>query len=73
MAEGGTMTELLQKAMDAVSGLPPEEQDAIASLVLEELAWEKTLSSDSSQAKLEEMADEAHREFLAGKTEPLDY
>jgi hypothetical protein len=36
------MTQLLQKALDAVSRLDPAEQDAIAALILDELADTET-------------------------------
>jgi len=35
------MTQLLVQAIEAVQKLPPAEQDAIASLILQELADEK--------------------------------
>ena len=35
------MTKLLQKAVSAVSNLPEKEQDAIAAMILEELADEE--------------------------------
>jgi hypothetical protein len=36
------MTQLLQQALDAVNRLDPAEQDAIAALILEELAEAET-------------------------------
>jgi uncharacterized coiled-coil DUF342 family protein len=68
------MTELLKKAFEAVSKLPPEAQDAIAARVLMELEdesrWDEAFAR--SEDKLAQMADEAIEEFLAGKTLPLE-
>lgn len=68
------MTELLKKAFEAVSKLPPESQDAIAARILSELEdesrWDKAFAA--SQDKLSRMADEAIDEYKAGKTVPLE-
>ena len=68
------MTELLKKAFEAVSKLPPETQDAIAARMLMELEdesrWDEAFAG--SQDKLAEMADEAIEEFISGKTVPLE-
>ena len=68
------MTELLQKAFAEAAKLSREEQDALAAMLLEELAseqrWSKALAS--SQDKLSELADEALAEHRRGKTRPLD-
>jgi len=68
------MTELLQKAFDQAAKLPREEQDALASLVLDELASEArwTDAFAKSQDKLARLAEEARVEFRQGKTKPLD-
>jgi aspartate/glutamate racemase len=68
------MTELLKKAFDEAAQLPDDQQDAIASLLLEELksdrAWGQAF--DQSQDALEKLADEAIREHTAGSTDRLD-
>jgi hypothetical protein len=68
------MTELLQKAIEAVSKLPPESQDAIAARLLMELederSWDEAFAG--SQDKLARMADAALDEFKTGKTVPLE-
>jgi hypothetical protein len=68
------MTQLLEKAFAEASKLSPEEQDAFARWMLEELAdderWQK--SFELSADLLERMADEALTEHRAGKTEELD-
>jgi hypothetical protein len=68
------MTELLQKAFDEAAKLPREEQDALASLVLDELASEArwTDAFAKSQDKLTRLAEEARAEFRQGITKPLD-
>lgn len=64
------MTELLQKAIAEVNKLPPEQQDELAALILEELSseqrWESAFA-DASEA-LAQLADEALVEHQAGKT-----
>ena len=67
------MTQLLEKALREVQKLPPSEQDAVAAIVLEELAseqkWAELLAK--SQDALAPMAEEALAEYHAGKTKPL--
>ena len=67
------MTQLLEKALSEVAKLPASEQDAVAALVLEELASERRWSSSfaKSQALLAKLADEALAEHAAGRTKPL--
>jgi len=68
------MTKLLEKAIAEVSRLSEQEQDAIASWILEELKserrWEKTFA-DSEEA-LAQLADEALAEHREGRTQTLD-
>lgn len=68
------MTNLLKKAFEEASKLPPEEQDAIASALLAELraerAWARTLSE--SQEVLERLSREALSEYERGGTKDLD-
>ena len=67
------MTKLLEQAIDQVSMLQASEQDAMAALVLEELASERrwTAAFDKSASTLERLAAEALAEYDAGKTKPL--
>jgi hypothetical protein len=67
------MTQLLEKALREVSKLPPSDQDAVAVIVLEELASEQKWAElfDKSQDALARMAEEALAEHRAGKTKPL--
>jgi hypothetical protein len=68
-----TMTELLQKAFREAAKLSPEDQDALASLLLAELEserrWEKKFAR--SEDALVKLADEALRDDDAGHTEDL--
>ncbi len=67
------MTELLTKAFDETSKLPPEVQDEVAARILAdldgELKWDETLAR--SQDLLERLADEALEDFRAGRTEEM--
>jgi hypothetical protein len=68
------MTHLLEKAVAKVSALPDSEQDALASVLLNELEseqrWDQLFAS--SQDLLGLMAREALEEYRAGETAPLD-
>jgi hypothetical protein len=68
------MTELLRKAFERASRLPPREQDALASVLLEEIdgeqQWDETLAE--TQEELAGLADAALADHRAGKTETLD-
>jgi len=67
------MTKLLEKALEEVAKLPASEQDAMAAIVLEELASEKRWAESfaKSQDKLAKLAEEALAEYNAGRTKPL--
>jgi hypothetical protein len=68
------MTKLLDKAIEAATKLPPEQQDAVAALVLDEIAsekrWEEAFAK--SQDVLAALAKEALGEHAAGKSTPLN-
>ena len=68
------MTDLLKKAVKKVERLPDDQQDAIASLILDELEdderWEASFAE--SPELLERLASEGEREHAKGNTEPLD-
>jgi hypothetical protein len=68
------MTQLLEKAFAEAAKLPPQEQDVLASQLLEEmqseLQWQKAFGG--SQDALARQADEALAEHHAGKTDNLD-
>ena len=67
------MTDLLEKALDEVKKLPPSEQDAVAAILLQELAAEQRWSDSfaNSQDVLEKLAQEALAEHRAGQTKPI--
>ena len=67
------MTQLLEKALSQVAKLPASEQDAMAAIVLEELASEQrwAQSFSKSQDLLAKLADKALAEHAAGGTKPL--
>jgi hypothetical protein len=68
------MTELLENALRKVAQLPREEQDAIASQIIEtlqdEAAWKEKLARNPE--KLRRLAEEAKHEHERGETRPLD-
>lgn len=67
------MTRLLEKALREVARLPAAEQDAMAAILLEELASERGWSDSfaKSQDLLAKLAEEALAEHAAGRTRPL--
>lgn len=68
------MTDLLERAFQEASKLPPEEQDVLANRLLAEIADDKCWDNlfAKSQDQLERLAKEALREHEAGLSEPLD-
>jgi hypothetical protein len=68
------MTDLLKKAFEEAAKLPPREQDALASVLLQELndenRWEATL--ERSHDALASLADAALAEHRSGDSQPLD-
>lgn len=68
------MTQLLEKALKKVGALSDEEQNAIASQILETLedeeVWQRKLSSHPK--KLRRLAKEALEEHRRGESHPLD-
>jgi len=67
------MTQLLQKALNEVAKLPASEQDAVAAILLEDLASEQRWSESfaKSQDSLAKLAGQALAEYAAGRTKPL--
>ena len=64
------MTVALKKIISKLTRLPAKEQNAIASLLEEEVAWQKSFSK--SQKHLETLASEALEEYKKEKTQPLN-
>jgi hypothetical protein len=67
------MTQLLDKAISAVSKLPAQDQDALAAMLFEEIASEHRWSElfEQSQDALGKLAAEALTEHASGKTKPF--
>ena len=67
------MAKLLEQALQEVAKLPAAEQDAVAAILLEELASEQRWAESfaRSQDKLSKLAAEALADYKAGRTKPL--
>jgi hypothetical protein len=68
------MTKLLEHAFAEAAKLPEPEQEALAALVLEEMASERRWAKAfrKSQQKLDTLADDALTEFKRGETRPFE-
>jgi hypothetical protein len=68
------MSSLLERALEKVSALPPDEQDAIASQILASIADEDTWKEQFAAKRdvIRRMAFEALQEDAAGETLLLD-
>lgn len=68
------MTQALTSAVAEAAKLPPNEQDILAAILIEEIASENRWSQSfaRSEQALESLAAEALAEFKAGKTKPFD-
>ena len=68
------MTQLLERVLTEVHKLPPEKQDAIAAVILEELEdaqlWEKAFSE--SEDKLAQLAQKVRTDIKAGRIRKMD-
>jgi methylase of polypeptide subunit release factors len=67
------MTQALQVAVASASQLPPEEQDALAALLVAEMESEQRWNElfANSQTTLAQLAQQALVEHEAGLSEPL--
>lgn len=68
------MTELLEAAIARLKTLPTDKQDAIATLILEELEEEQRWDDSFARSPdlLAKLAAEAMAEYRVGKTQELD-
>ncbi|MDJ0592588.1 MAG: hypothetical protein QNJ72_21785 [Pleurocapsa sp. MO_226.B13] len=69
------MTELLRRAIAKIEKLPPEQQDAIASRLLEELQDEQkwtTNFASTTDEQWDRMAEMVRQEINDGETVSLD-
>jgi hypothetical protein len=69
------MTVLLKRAISEVEKLPEEQQNVLASIILEEMVderkWDDAFAR--SQDKLATLADEALQQLRSGETTPLKF
>ena len=67
------MTQLLKKVLTEVHKLPPEKQDAIAAVILEELEdaqlWDKAFSE--SEDKLAQLAQKVRTDIKTGRIKKM--
>lgn len=70
------MTDALRRAFEFAQQQPEEEQDVIAQLILEEFRaeenWNELLTHPKSTTLLEQLADQARKEYNAGQTHELE-
>jgi hypothetical protein len=65
------MTETLKRVVAQIEQLPPEQQDALAEVMLRELEereWDALVAQPGSHRFLDRLATEARREDAAGET-----
>jgi hypothetical protein len=69
------MTQLLDKAIDEISKLSVREQDAIASIILDELLDEKEWDAafDKSQEKLSKLAEKVRTDIREGRIRKMGF
>ena len=68
------MTELLEQVIARLKNLPTDKQDAITTLILEEIEDEQRWDESFARSPdlLAKLAAEAMVEYRAGKTQELD-
>lgn len=68
------MTSLLEKAVSKAAALPEDQQNALASILLDEIEDEARWDASFARSKdtLAVLAQEAMEEHRAGKTQDLD-
>jgi hypothetical protein len=69
------MTQLLEKAIAEIHRLSPGEQDAIAAIILDELADEQRwdLAFARSQDKLARLAEKVREDIKAGRVRKMGF
>jgi hypothetical protein len=72
----GDMSPLMEQAIDKLKQLPEDDQESIASIILQEIEsesrWEELFARPQSADLLSRMADEALAEAKAGRARKLD-
>lgn len=68
------MTELLEKAISKIRTLPSDQQETLATIILEEIEAEKRWDQSFTRSPdlLAKLAAEAMIEYRQGKTQELD-
>ena len=70
------MSQLMEQAFLKARQLPEQEQEAIASIILQEIEserrWDESFARPESAELLSRMADEALVEIRAGRARKLD-
>ena len=68
------MTDMLKQAIDAIERLPLREQDAIASIILEEVADQERWANRFSrtQPQLDQLAQAVQTDFIAGRVRDMN-
>jgi hypothetical protein len=70
------MSQLMQQAFEKVRRMPDRDQEAIASIILQEIEseqrWDALFARPESADALSRMADEALAEAKAGRAKKLD-
>ena len=64
------MTTALKNIFSKINILPAKEQNALASLLSEELTWQKSYAK--SQKQLSSLAAKAIEEYRSGKTKSMN-
>lgn len=69
------MTQLLEKALNEVYKLPEIEQDALATIIMDELVDEQkwALAFASSQDKLAQLAQKVRADITAGRVREMGF
>lgn len=69
------MTQLLEKALNEVYKLPAPDQDALATLIMDELIDEQkwALAFASSQDKLAQLAQKVRADIAAGRVREMGF
>jgi hypothetical protein len=74
--EIGHMSQLMEQAIEKVRQLPEQDQESIASIILQEIEsehrWDELFARPESADLLSRMADEALAEARAGRARKLD-
>jgi len=70
------MSHLMEQAIQKIKQLPEQDQESIASIILQEIEsehrWEELFARPESADLLSRMADEALAEARAGRARKLD-